>query len=83
MDLPTVLIDEIDQHFGGMTRGQEPLDRCLWFDPIQRNCKHYEFRPQLCRDYELRGIACLLRRQQEYQQLTCESETNASTQSEQ
>jgi Fe-S-cluster containining protein len=62
--LPQVLIDEIEHHFGGLVRGQEPQDKCLWYDSDQRSCRHYEFRPQLCRDYELGGRACLQRRQE-------------------
>ena len=57
--LPTELIREIDEHFNGLTRGQEPQDRCLWFDPATRRCKHYRWRPQICHDYELGGQACL------------------------
>jgi Fe-S-cluster containining protein len=62
-DLPTELIAEIDDHFLGLSRGQEPQDRCLWFDPVRRECRHYEWRPQVCRDYELGGRACLQLRQ--------------------
>ncbi len=63
--LPQELIDEIDAHFLGLFRGQEPQERCLWFDPVGRRCRHYEWRPQVCRDYELGGAACLaLRRAQ-------------------
>ena len=62
--LPAELIAEIDEHFGGLYRGQEPQERCLWFDPAARQCRHYEWRPQICRDYELAGDACLLRRRQ-------------------
>jgi Fe-S-cluster containining protein len=63
-DLPAELAAEIDEHFAGLTRGQEPQDQCLWYDAAQRRCRHYEFRPQVCRDYELGGRACLsLRRQ--------------------
>ncbi len=61
-NLPQELIDEINSHFAGLTRGQEPLERCLWFDETTRQCKHYEFRPQVCIDYELGGRACLSRR---------------------
>ncbi len=64
-DLPQKLIEEIDLHFAGLTRGQEPQSQCLWFDPVLRACQHYEFRPQLCRDYELGGRACLQRRREE------------------
>ncbi len=64
-ELPQDLIEEIDIHFSGLTRGQESQDRCLWFDPVVRACRHYEFRPQICRDYELGGRACLQRRRDE------------------
>jgi Fe-S-cluster containining protein len=63
-DLPEELIREIDDHFGGLFRGQEPQERCLWFDPMARRCRHYEWRPQVCRDYELGGDACLSRRRE-------------------
>lgn len=61
-DLPQNLIDEIDSQLGGLFRGQEPQQACLWFDAEKRICGHYEWRPQICRDYELGGTACLLRR---------------------
>ncbi len=64
-DLPAELTAEIDEHFSGLLRGQEPQERCLWFDPAGRTCRHYEFRPQICKDYELAGSACLLRREEE------------------
>lgn len=57
--LPVELIREIDEHFAGLYRGQEPPERCLWFDAESRRCRHYEWRPQVCRDYELGGTACL------------------------
>ena len=66
-NLPQELIDEIDFHFSGLTRGQEPLARCLWFDPVSRRCRHYEHRPQVCIDYELGGRACLSRRREAVQ----------------
>jgi uncharacterized protein len=62
--LPQTLIDEIDFHFSGLVRGQEPLERCLWFNPVSRQCRHYEYRPQVCIDYELGGRACLSRRRE-------------------
>ena len=61
--LPSELIDEIDAHFLGLARGEEPQERCLWYDAQTKRCRHYEWRPQICRDYELGGTACLLRRQ--------------------
>ncbi len=58
-ELPVELAAEIDEHFAGLTRGQEPQNACLWFDHATRRCRHYEFRPQVCKDYELGGRACL------------------------
>lgn len=62
--LPQELVDEIDEHFGGLARGEEPQERCLWYDAETKRCRHYEWRPQICRDYERGGTACLLRRQE-------------------
>jgi len=62
--LPNELIDEINKHFSGLVRGEEPQDKCLWYDAELRQCKHYEFRPQVCIDYELGGRACLTRRRE-------------------
>ena len=58
-----IQIEEIDENFQGLHRGQEPLERCLWFDSATRKCRHYQWRPQVCRDYELGGDACLATRE--------------------
>lgn len=57
--MPEDLIDEIDAHFLGLSRGQEPQEQCLWYDRATRRCRNYEWRPQVCRDYELGGEPCL------------------------
>lgn len=61
--LPEELIREIDEAFGGLFRGHEPRAKCLWFDAERRQCKHHEWRPQVCRDYEVGGQACLAERE--------------------
>ncbi|MBS0203758.1 MAG: YkgJ family cysteine cluster protein [Planctomycetes bacterium] len=63
-NLPQELIDEINFHFSGLLRGQEPQEKCLWFDATTRLCKHHEFRPQVCRDYEIGGRECLRERRE-------------------
>jgi uncharacterized protein len=70
--LPEELVREIDAHFLGLNRGQEPQQRCLWFNAEARLCRHYEWRPQVCRDYELAGDACLARRDAERAPSTAE-----------
>lgn len=64
LGLPKTLIQEIDEHFAGLARGEEPQEQCLWFDATARRCKHYDWRPQICREYKLGGTACLLRRRE-------------------
>ena len=58
-DLPKELGDEIDSYFNSLTDGVEPLDHCLWFDEETGYCKHHQWRPQVCRDYETGCDACL------------------------
>jgi len=31
---------------------------CLWFDEATRLCRHYELRPQACRDFERNSPSC-------------------------
>jgi Fe-S-cluster containining protein len=31
---------------------------CLWYDAATRRCRHYEHRPQACRDFQMGGIDC-------------------------
>jgi Fe-S-cluster containining protein len=30
---------------------------CIWFNPETRKCKHYAFRPNICRTFDCRGDA--------------------------
>ena len=76
--LPDYLIREIDERFCGLVRGEEPQERCLWFDVQTRRCRHYEWRPQVCRDYELGGDACLIARKPH---LKCREEDSQSVDS--
>lgn len=34
-------------------------ESCLWLDEATSRCKHYEYRPTLCREFELGGDVCL------------------------
>jgi uncharacterized protein len=31
---------------------------CLWYDPETRRCRHYEYRPLACREFEVGGDDC-------------------------
>ena len=58
-DLPVALIAQIDALFLGLHRGQEPPGPCCWYDAATARCRHYELRPQVCRDYERGSVACV------------------------
>lgn len=59
-EVPTELTDLIrerikaDQQF-------EPL-ACVWFCEETRRCRHYEFRPEACRKFEIGSDLCRLSR---------------------
>jgi Fe-S-cluster containining protein len=38
------------------TPGDQP---CIWLDLATKRCRHYDYRPRLCRDFELGGEDCL------------------------
>jgi Fe-S-cluster containining protein len=31
---------------------------CLWYDPQTGRCRHYEYRPRACREFEVGGSDC-------------------------
>jgi hypothetical protein len=61
--LPVSLADELREQFGagkdGFFRGDRP---CVWLDLETRQCKHYEHRPEICRNFEIGAPACLRHR---------------------
>ncbi len=43
---------------------------CFWLDPVTRKCRHHEFRPRVCRDFEIGSPACLQWRSHYQNQIT-------------
>ena len=50
---------EIDR-FRRREMGQDPDWKapCLWYDAESQRCKHYEYRPDVCRDFEPGSSEC-------------------------
>ena len=53
--MPAELIAEVSNYrralgAGGPDRGAEELP-CFWYDAATKRCKHYRWRPNVCRDY--------------------------------
>jgi Fe-S-cluster containining protein len=36
----------------------DPHDACFWYDAEKKQCKHYEHRPTICREFEIGEPAC-------------------------
>jgi uncharacterized protein len=36
-----------------------PESPCLWFDPATARCRHYRFRPDACREFEINSPSCV------------------------
>jgi Fe-S-cluster containining protein len=41
---------------GGPSMNDQP---CIWYDTETRRCRHYEFRPEVCSEFEVGGEDCL------------------------
>jgi Fe-S-cluster containining protein len=39
-------------------RGERGLP-CLWYDAASKRCRFYEYRPEVCREFEVGGEDCL------------------------
>lgn len=60
--LPAELAEELELV---MMLEQDREDRnvpCIWLDPDTGQCKHYQYRPHVCRDFQVGGESCLLYR---------------------
>lgn len=56
--VPAHLKEELQQYIEGL----EDIDLgqpCIWYDRDKRRCRHYEHRPQMCRDFETGNPHCL------------------------
>lgn len=49
-----LLADRFDRT--GWPSSGEP---CVWFDAETKGCRHYDYRPDICQDFELGGESCL------------------------
>lgn len=57
--LPPSAVDELRVRFQAIEAGRvSRYSPCVWFDPIARQCRHYEHRPEICRNFEVGSPAC-------------------------
>jgi Fe-S-cluster containining protein len=67
--LPIALRQEIEDTLANWTangdwQGPQDGDPCVWYDQQTKRCIHHEFRPDICRDFEVGGEDCLRIRQE-------------------
>jgi Fe-S-cluster containining protein len=62
--MPDEIRRSLSDYYGAVDRG-EVADRsahevpCLWYDPEKKSCRHYEWRPIVCHEFEVGGEDCL------------------------
>lgn len=56
--LPDALKQQILDHVAELT-DVDIGEPCIWYNQETRQCSHYEFRPQMCRDFEAGNDHCL------------------------
>lgn len=55
--VPQQLRNQIREHVFGPAPDESP---CLWLDLETRQCRHYDLRPDVCRDFERGSESCLM-----------------------
>lgn len=55
-NLPDNLRIELDEYYAGDPKPQG--NPCLWWDKETKKCKNYDWRPQICRDFERGSVDC-------------------------
>jgi len=65
--LPEDTLNELRLYLEQVLEGNEPEDQaCLWLDRQTMKCRHHEYRPVACRDFDIGSDECMNWRE-EYQ----------------
>jgi Fe-S-cluster containining protein len=56
--VPYELLAPVDEHLAALTE-EDFGQTCIWFNMDTRQCRHYEHRPGVCRDFERGSEACV------------------------
>jgi Fe-S-cluster containining protein len=64
--LPAAVRDELAAYVAayGKVRLERDQGPCLWLDPVTKGCRHYEYRPEPCRELPVGGASCFSYRRQ-------------------
>ncbi len=57
--LPENLRSELLAYWEDQSENINQIDGpCIWLDPTTRLCKHHEYRPRVCRDFDINSLVC-------------------------
>jgi hypothetical protein len=59
--MPEAVRAELLAYYESVRTGGAPArdGPCLWLDPQTKRCRHYEHRPDICREFPVGGLSCL------------------------
>jgi Fe-S-cluster containining protein len=61
LNMPEVVKAELMAYYELLRNGDvwaRSVHPCLWLDPQTKRCRHYEWRPDVCREFPVGGPAC-------------------------
>ena len=62
--LPTEAIEQLRSYLQRLLNGEELQDpACIWLNRETNRCRYHEYRPLICRDFEIGSEECLTWRQ--------------------
>ena len=56
LELPPHLVAELAEYRAGPRYGE--AEPCVWLDQETMRCKHYAYRPTICREFQVGSDAC-------------------------
>lgn len=58
LHLPAELVNELLTYWAPGS-GPKDVGPCIWLDLATRRCRHYEYRPDICQEFERGSLDCL------------------------
>lgn len=58
------LMSEPSPRYRYMVNNDGDINPCIWLDLLTGQCKHYELRPDVCRDFEVGCKSCRMLRKE-------------------
>lgn len=58
--MPEALKEQLRRYIADLLAGKPRSDEaCIWLDRENNRCRHYEWRPEICRNFEVGCSGCL------------------------